>query len=112
MRHLFTQAIGLRLRDREEVTMVLGDGALRHGALCHKIDASTPGVGYVLGEDGHPVRVRAGYVSDDMIRTAAERFPARHQVPIILPADPEVPPRRHSTRSRTTSVSVASEGNV
>ena len=40
MRHLFTQAIGLRLRDREEVAMVLGDGALRHGALCHKIPAS------------------------------------------------------------------------
>ena len=39
MRHLFTQAIGLRLRDREEVTMVLGDGALRHGAHCHKIPA-------------------------------------------------------------------------
>ncbi len=31
MRHLFTQSIGLRLRDREEVAMVLGDGALRQG---------------------------------------------------------------------------------
>ena len=37
MRHLFTQAIGLRLRDREEVAMVLGDGAIAAGALCHKI---------------------------------------------------------------------------
>src|SRR5205085_11526597 len=34
MRHLFTQAIGLRLRDREEVAMVLGDGAATAGALC------------------------------------------------------------------------------
>ena len=31
MRHLFTQAIGLRLRDREEVAMVLGDGAIAAG---------------------------------------------------------------------------------
>ncbi len=49
MRHLFTQSIGLRLRDREEVTMVLGDGALRRGARCHKIPHTTPGVGYALG---------------------------------------------------------------
>lgn len=60
MRHLFVHAIGLRLRDREEVAVVLGEGAIAHGALCHKIPASTPDVGYVLGEDNRPVRVRAG----------------------------------------------------
>ena len=111
MRHLFTQAVGLRLRDREEVTMVLGDGALRHGATCHRIPHTTPGVGYVLGEDNHPVRVRAGYVSDDMIKTAAERFPAPHQVPIVLPADPDMPARRPSSRSRA-SVRLVSGGDA
>ena len=108
MRHLFTQAIGLRLRDREEVTMVLGDGALRHGAHCHKIPATTPGVGYVLGEDNHPVRVRAGYVTDDMIKLAAQRFPAPQQIPITLPADPDMPARRPSSRARNGTARVAS----
>ncbi len=89
MRHLFTQAIGLRLRDREEVAMVLGDGAIAAGALCHKIPTSTPGVGYVLGEDNRPVRVRAGFVSDEMIRTAAEHFPAPTDIPIIVPEPAE-----------------------
>ena len=98
MRHLFTQAVGLRLRDREEVAMVLGDGAIAAGALCHKIPVSTPGVGYVLGEDGRPVRVRAGYVSDDMIRAAAEFFPALQQIPIIVP-EPAEPARARTSRS-------------
>ncbi|GAA3630979.1 FtsK/SpoIIIE domain-containing protein [Microlunatus ginsengisoli] len=103
MRHLLTQVIGLRLRDREEVTMVFGDGALRHGALCHKIPHTTRGVGYVLGEDNHPIRVRAGFVSDDMIKTAAARFPAPRQIPIIIPAEPETPARRPSTRARAAA---------
>ena len=81
MRHLFGQSLGLRLRDREEVAMVLGDGAVQAGAWCHKIPRSTPGVGFVLGEDGRPVRVRAGYVSDDMIRDCAARFPRRPAAP-------------------------------
>jgi len=45
MRHLFTRAVGLRLRDCEEVAMVLGDGAAQASALCHKIPHTTPGVG-------------------------------------------------------------------
>ncbi len=43
MRHLFLQAVGLRLREREEVAMVLSDGALAAGAWCHKISRSMPG---------------------------------------------------------------------
>ncbi len=90
MRHLFPQSLGLRLRDREEVAMVLGDGAVHAGALCHKISRDTPGVGYVLGENNRPVRVRAGYVSDDMIRLAAQRFRAPQQIPIVVPvAEPD-----------------------
>jgi S-DNA-T family DNA segregation ATPase FtsK/SpoIIIE len=99
MRHLFTQAIGLRLRDREEVAMVLGDGAAQAGALCHKIPHTTPGVGYVLGEDNRPVRVRAGYVSDPMIRAAAGRFAAPRLIPIEIPEPEPASPRARSPRT-------------
>ncbi len=107
MRHLFTQSLGLRLRDREEVAMVLGDGAVHAGALCHKISRDTPGVGYVLGEDNRPVRVRAGYVSDDMIRSCAQRFRAPHQIPIVVPLveaeEQRLRSRPRSPRSRASS---------
>lgn len=85
MRSLFTQAIALRLRDKEEVAMLLGEGAVAAGALCHKIPASMPGVGYVVAEDGRPQRVRAGYVPDSLIREVASRFPAPGSV-MGLPA--------------------------
>jgi S-DNA-T family DNA segregation ATPase FtsK/SpoIIIE len=109
MRHLFPQSFGLRLRDREEVAMVLSDGAVAAGATCHKIPRSTPGVGYVLGEDNRPVRVRAGYVSDQMIRDCAARFPAAHPRPVIA-ADPEsVNGVRRARTSRTGPVAAARE---
>ncbi|WP_460580976.1 hypothetical protein [Humibacter ginsengisoli] len=86
MRGLFTQTIGLRLRDAMETAMVLGEGMRDHGALCHKIPATTPGVGYVVPEDGSdPIRVRAGNVSDDMIQYAAWNYPAPKQIPVTLP---------------------------
>lgn len=85
MRHLFPQAFGLRLREREEVAMVLSDGAVAAGALCHKIPLTMPGVGYVLDEDGRVQRVRVGYVADPMIRQLAVRFLAPRPVPIDLP---------------------------
>ena len=110
MRHLFGQSLGLRLRDREEVAMVLGDGAVQAGAWCHKIPRSTPGVGFVLGEDGRPVRVRAGYVSDDMIRDCAARFPAARQHPINVPSEPARTSR--SSTSRTSSRDGAGSGSA
>jgi len=104
MRHLFPQSFGLRLRDREEVAMVLTDGAAAAGALCHKISRATPGVGFVLGEDNRPVRVRAGYVTDTMIKTAATRFPAPVPRPVMVPepVDGEPVRRPRSPRSSTT----------
>ena len=106
MRHLFPQSFGLRLRDREEVAMVLSDGAVAAGAACHKIPRSTPGVGYVLGEDGYPVRVRAGYVSDAMIRSCAATFPAANPRPVLVPQPVEGEaarrPRSPSARSPRT----------
>lgn len=111
-RGLFTQTVGLRLRDRMETAMVLGDGAVAAGALCHEISPDTPGVAYVLSEDqGIPERVRAGLITDDMIRDAAARYPAPRQISIIVPepvADTPRPPRtrrepRTATRKETAS---------
>jgi len=110
-RHLFQQCVALRLRDREEVAMVLGDGAVSAGALCHQIPRSTPGIGYAQDETGRLVRVRAGYVSDDAIRETARRFATPHILPLDLPAADEKPAPRpraaSSSRPRTPRTSSA-----
>lgn len=98
-RHLFHESMALRLREREEVVMVLNDGAVAAGAACHKIPRSTPGIGYVLDENGDVTRVRVGHVTDDMIRAVAARFPARRQIPVVVPeADNEPTPRARAPR--------------
>ena len=82
-RGLFTQMVGLRLKDLSETAMVLGDVAVQAGAHCHRITRDLPGTGYVVPEDGTaPVRVRAGYASDEAIRSVATRFPAPRQIPL------------------------------
>lgn len=99
-RGLFTQTVGLRLRDRIETGMVLGDGAVAAGALCHEISPRTPGVAYVLAENGAPPeRVRAAYASDEQIRESALAYFAPNPRPIELPASETEPkPRRPRTR--------------
>jgi S-DNA-T family DNA segregation ATPase FtsK/SpoIIIE len=82
-RGLFTQMVGLRLKDLSETAMVLGDVAIQAGAHCHRITRDVPGTGYVVPEDGSaPVRVRAGYASDEAIRSVADRFPAPMSIPL------------------------------
>jgi S-DNA-T family DNA segregation ATPase FtsK/SpoIIIE len=78
MRGLFTQTVALRLRSREEVTMVLGDG-MADRAPAHRVSPNDPGTGYVIDEDGSAVRVRADYWPDSLIRSVAEeyRYPRR-----------------------------------
>jgi DNA segregation ATPase FtsK/SpoIIIE, S-DNA-T family len=68
LRSLFPDKIALRLDSPTEVDMVLGDSAREQGALCDRIPASLPGVGYVR-VDGvrEPTRVRAGHVTDEDI---------------------------------------------
>lgn len=51
MRGLFTQTIALRLRSRDEVAMVLGDG-MADAAPAQRISPDRPGTGYVIAEDG------------------------------------------------------------
>ncbi|QUR68946.1 cell division protein FtsK [Mycobacterium spongiae] len=80
MRGLFTQTIALRLRSREEVTMVLGDG-MADRAPAHRISPNEPGTGYVIHEDGSTMRVRADYWPDSLIRSVANEYghPSRKQ---------------------------------
>lgn len=73
MRGLFTQTVALRLRSRDEVTMVLGDG-MADAAPAHRINADTPGVAYIVAEDGHTTRVRADFWTDDQIRAIASQY--------------------------------------
>lgn len=109
-RGLFLQTIALRLRDRTETAMVLGEGAIESGALSHTIALETPGVAYVVPEDGSaPVRVRAPFISDDDLAAAALTYFAPRQRPIVIPAEPEPKPRRPRTRSTRSSVAGADD---
>lgn len=85
MRGLFTQTIALRLRSREEVTMVLGEG-MADRAPAHRISPDAQGMGYVIAEDGATIRVRADYWPDHLIRATATRHPtpARESLPTVL----------------------------
>ncbi|WP_168929551.1 FtsK/SpoIIIE domain-containing protein [Nocardioides sp. GY 10127] len=103
-RGLFTQTVGLRLKDASETAMVLGDSAATTGAACHRITRDVPGTAYVVPEDGGPaLRVRAGYASDDAIREVAQRFatPVLVDVPPLVSDDLGRRPRRPSRESST-----------
>jgi S-DNA-T family DNA segregation ATPase FtsK/SpoIIIE len=77
IRNLFPDRIAMRLDEPEQVDMVLGDGARDRGATCELISADPAvgaGVAFVrLEADPDPVRVRAGWVTDDDIRAMADR---------------------------------------
>lgn len=76
-RDLFPARVALRLAEREQVSMVLGDRAWDAGAHCERIPHALPGVGYVyLDGQPEPVRVRAAHVTDDDIRDMANHYPA------------------------------------
>lgn len=94
-RGLFTQMVGLRLKDLSETAMVLGETAVTSGAHCHRIQRDRPGTGYVLPEEGgHPIRVRAGFASDRAIRDVAERFATPTQLPVVPVERDKAGPRR------------------
>jgi S-DNA-T family DNA segregation ATPase FtsK/SpoIIIE len=85
-RGLFTQMVALRLKDLSETAMVLGEVAVESGAWCHRITRDVPGTGFVLPEDGtHPVRVRAGYASDDAIRAVARTHATPTRLSTVVP---------------------------
>ncbi|SIC45767.1 cell division protein Ftsk/SpoIIIE [Mycobacteroides abscessus subsp. abscessus] len=73
MRGLFTQTIALRLRSRDEVAMVLGDG-MTDSAPAQRISPDRPGTGYVIAEDGQVTKVRSDFWSDEQIRSTAKQY--------------------------------------
>jgi DNA segregation ATPase FtsK/SpoIIIE, S-DNA-T family len=76
-RDLFPVRVALRLVEDAQVDMVLGRGARARGGECDRISPALPGVGYVqLDGVREPVRVRAGYVTDDELRAMARDYPA------------------------------------
>jgi S-DNA-T family DNA segregation ATPase FtsK/SpoIIIE len=69
VRELFTRRVCLRVTSKTHVGMVLGDGAYERGAWANRIGESEAGVGYVWGEGlREPLRIRAGWVSDDDVK--------------------------------------------
>lgn len=109
-RGLFTQTVGLRLRDRIETAMVLGDGAVAAGALSHEISPSMPGVAFVLAENGGPPqRVRAAYASDEQIRDAALTYFAPNPRPVVLPVVEDEPKPRRTRATRRTKTTTESQ---
>lgn len=85
LRDLFPVRVALRMTEREQADMVLGNGAHDRGAACERIPRGLPGVGYVLVDgDPTPVRVRAAWLTDDDIRTMANH----HRPPAATPAGP------------------------
>jgi S-DNA-T family DNA segregation ATPase FtsK/SpoIIIE len=100
-RGLFTQMVGLRLKDASETSMVLGESAVLSGAHCHRIPRGSPGIAYVVPEEGgHPIRVRAGFASDPLIRATAEKFAAPTRIDIPAIERPEITER---SRARARS---------
>ncbi|GAB4080843.1 hypothetical protein GCM10028783_17910 [Modestobacter muralis] len=77
LRNLFPTKIALRLDEKAQVDMVLGDGARDAGALCHQIPETSPGVTYVkVDGQREPVRVRSAYLDDDHIAALAIEYAA------------------------------------
>jgi S-DNA-T family DNA segregation ATPase FtsK/SpoIIIE len=69
VRDLFPRRICLRVTAKSHVSMVLGEHAYERGAWANRITESEAGVGYVWGEGiREPLRIRAGWVSDQVIK--------------------------------------------
>ncbi|MHB8335518.1 MAG: FtsK/SpoIIIE domain-containing protein [Acidimicrobiales bacterium] len=73
LRDLFAIRWAFRCTTREASDTVLGSGWASQGFSAADIDANNQGVGLLLNESGTPIRLKTFYLSDDDIRTIAER---------------------------------------
>jgi DNA segregation ATPase FtsK/SpoIIIE, S-DNA-T family len=95
VRDLFPRRICLRVSAKSHVSMVLGDQAYERGAWANRITDAEAGVGYVFGEGiREPLRIRAGWVSDETIKQL-ETFvtsPIEHDTAVLsFPTKPTDP---------------------
>jgi S-DNA-T family DNA segregation ATPase FtsK/SpoIIIE len=72
LRTFFSDEVGLRVRDANQVDMIFGKGARDAGATLDLISADMPGTGFELREDGVSM-VRSFYVSGDLIAELVDR---------------------------------------
>ncbi|GAB3456778.1 FtsK/SpoIIIE domain-containing protein [Kineococcus endophyticus] len=104
LRNLFPTKIAMRLDEKSQVDMVLGEGARESGALCHQISDTAPGVAYVK-VDGvrEPVRVRAAYYDDqaitDLARTHAPSTRSRSRPVFSVVDEPQSEPDDHARQA-------------
>ncbi|MDQ3988254.1 MAG: FtsK/SpoIIIE domain-containing protein [Actinomycetota bacterium] len=78
-RNLFPVKIAMRLDEREQVDMVLGDGARERGAAAHEIAEDTPGVAWVkIDGRREPDRGRAFHVTDTDLDELGEYVTGGH----------------------------------
>ncbi len=93
VRELFPRRVCLRVTAKSHVAMVLGDQAYERGAWANRIPESDAGTGYVWGEGiREPLRVRAGWVSDETVKALEAFVTAPAPTPRnvrALPARPE-----------------------
>ncbi|GAB7190954.1 FtsK/SpoIIIE domain-containing protein [Kineococcus sp. NUM-3379] len=92
LRNLFPTKVAMRLDEKAQVDMVLGEGAREAGAHCHRIPESMPGVAFVK-VDGirEPVRVRASYYSDEAIAELAATYAPSMVRPGVLQVVEDAP---------------------
>jgi S-DNA-T family DNA segregation ATPase FtsK/SpoIIIE len=92
IRELFPRRVCLRVPTKSHVAMALGDNAYDRGAWANRIGESEAGVGYLFGEGiREPLRVRSGWVPDQVIKqleafvTATAPVPATREA-LALPS--------------------------
>ncbi|GAA4795910.1 FtsK/SpoIIIE domain-containing protein [Actinomycetospora chlora] len=112
LRGLFTTRVGLRMTEKTEVAMVLGDGARDRGARCDQISALTPGIGYVVDdEDQTLTKVRSVYVDDEQMRWLARTYPSptREDIGSVIPVQREEAGQRKKAKTGTAKTSESKE---
>jgi len=102
MRDLFPTRIALRTAEAEQADLILGAGSRNRGAFTDRINASTPGVGYVnLDGTPEPVRVRFTHITDTDITNLVDLYTPGPRLEILTddntaaveePNDPETSP--------------------
>lgn len=73
LRDLFAYRLALRCSTPEASDTILGRGYANQGFNAQTIPPGSPGVGFLLAEDGVPQKIRTYYLTDDEIRQYADQ---------------------------------------